>query len=114
MRVDCPVEGYEDCYMDFSEKWTRSEIRAFVGGAKNDEFFALLQSKLTALRLKSLKGVVVDTPSKLNDKFADDLQWEVFQWFMGVPQRVVNGVLNVGEAIRRQSSQTSEETEEQA
>jgi hypothetical protein len=38
------------------------------------------------------------------------MQWEVFQWFIIQPQLVVREVLDLGEAVRRQSLLISEES----
>jgi len=101
MKLQCPVEGFEDCYVEFSDKWTRSEIKQFVG-KESDEFMDLVKSKITSVYIRYEGGEVVE-PQQLTDEAFDSMQWEVFQWFIVLPQVTVKGVLDLGEETRRQS-----------
>lgn len=107
MRVYCPVETYTDNYVEFSEVWSRADIRRF--GGSSETMLEQLQGKITAVNVRLLDGVL-ESPADITEETLDRMQWEVFQWFIVQPQLVVREILNLGEAVRRQSLLTSEES----
>lgn len=107
MRKYCPVETYADNYVDFDERWTRSEIRRF--GQDSAVMIELMQSKITALNIRLMDGVL-SAPADICEDTLDRMQWEVFQWFIVQPQLVVREILDLGEAVRRQSLLIPEES----
>ena len=100
MRMQCPVETYTDNYVIFDERWTRGEIRQF--GGNSAQTVELMRNKIIELNIRLTNGVL-NAPSQISEEALDDMQWEVFQWFVTLPQLVVRGVLDLGEAVRRQS-----------
>jgi len=100
MRMQCPVETYTDNYVDFDERWSRADIKSF--GSSSANTVALMRNKIIALNVRLMNGVL-DAPDQITEETLDDMQWEVFQWFVTLPQLVVRGVLDLGEAVRRQS-----------
>jgi hypothetical protein len=98
--MQCPVETYTDNYVDFDERWSRADIKSF--GSSSANTVALMRNKIIALNVRLMNGVL-DAPDQITEETLDDMQWEVFQWFVTLPQLVVRGVLDLGEAVRRQS-----------
>lgn len=108
MRKYCPVETYTDNYVDYDERWSRSDIRRFGSGG-SALMIEQMREKITAVNVKLLDGVL-DSPADITEETLDRMQWEVFQWFIIQPQLVVKEILDLGEAVRRQSLHTFEES----
>lgn len=107
MRRYCSVETYTDNYVDYDERWTRSDIRQF--GSSSTVMVELMQKKITDISIRLIDGVLT-SPADITEENLDRMQWEVFQWFIIQPQLVVREVLDLGEAVRRQSLLISEES----
>jgi hypothetical protein len=106
----CPVETYEDCFIEISDQWSRADVRNF-SRSSGEEYIELVKSKVTAIHIRTFNGVI-DSPAKFTEKNLDAVYWPVFSWLMTTPGRTVQETLNLGEAIRRQSSQAQEESQE--
>ena len=107
MRKYCPVETYTDNYVDYDERWTRSDIRRF--GSSSTVMVELMQSKVVDLNIRLMDGVLT-SPAEITEETLDRMQWEVFQWFVVQPQLVVKEILDLGEAVRHQLLRTPEES----
>lgn len=99
--------------MEYSERWTRGEILTVTGSAKNEEYLEVLRRKCTSMNLITLNGVQATNPQDLTEDLLDDLEWDLFLWFMGTPVKAINEVMKLGEAKRRQSLPAAEKTAEQ-
>lgn len=109
MRLQCPVETYTDNYVEFDERWSRAEVKKFI--SRNSlSMIETLQSKVTALHVRYQDGGVLDSPKDITEENLDRMQWEVFQWFITLPQVVMSGILDLGNAVRRQLLDTSEDS----
>jgi len=100
MRRYCPVETYTDNYVEFDERWTRGEIKQF--GGTSAQTVELMRNKIVELNVRLVNGVL-SAPDQITEESLDNMQWEVFQWFISLPTLVVREVLDLGEAVRRQS-----------
>jgi len=85
--------------------WTRADIRKF--GSRSGEMLEIMRSKITEIRIRLIDGVL-ESPEDITEETLDRMQWEVFQWFILLPQVVVREVLDLGEATRRQLLLTPE------
>lgn len=107
MRVQCPVETYTDNYVEYDERWSRAEVRRF--GNNSADMIELMQRKITSIHIRLLDGEI-NSATEVTEEALDNMQWEVFQWFVVQPQMVLKEILNLGEAVRHQSSRTAEES----
>lgn len=112
MRMYCPVEGYADSYVEFTDYWSRADIRKFARPGPG-ESLDVIRSKVTAVHVKLMDGEATSAEDITEDTL-DRMQWEVFQWFMTVPQLVVKTVLDLGEETRRQLLLTLEDSQNSA
>lgn len=108
MRRYCPVETYADNYVEFSESWSRADIRDFAKTTR--VMIEIMQRKITDINLRLTDGTVIISPDDITEENLDKMQWEVFQWFIVLPQLVVKEILDLGEAVRHQLLLTPEES----
>lgn len=108
MRRYCPVETYTDNYVEFSEVWSRADIRRF--GKDSNVMLEIMQDKIVDVNIRLLDDSKIFAASQITEETLDNMQWEVFQWFIVQPQLVVREILDLGEAVRRQSLLTSEDS----
>lgn len=102
MRIDCDVPGYEHCYIEMSERWTRREMRDFWQ-LQGEEYLALIARKTVSLRLQvsDLGGDLLTDPADLTEAALDRLDYLLFSWFNTVPIIAVQELQRLGEATRR-------------
>lgn len=84
MRINCKLPGYEECFVEVSEKWTRGEIRRFWRGAlgtgEESDADNLLVQKTVAVHLVTADGMEIDDADDLNDEMLDSLDYELYIW----------------------------------
>lgn len=82
MRIDCEIEGFEGCFIEIEEKWTRGEIKRFWGAAVggDDEAHDLLVSKTKSMHLVTADGLDLDDPDDLTDSNMDQLDYTLYIW----------------------------------
>lgn len=108
MRRYCPVETYTDNYVEYSEVWSRQDIRRF--GDTSVTLIEQMQEKVIDVNIKLTDGTTMFAASQITEENLDKMRWEVFRWFMAQPQLVVKEILDLGEAARHQSQLIVEES----
>lgn len=91
-------------FIEFSLSWKRGEVRAFWN-SNDEEWLALLRSKVTAIALGEL-----DSPEQLTQDGLDTLDYGVFAWLQQVCVKAVTDVTRLGEAFGRRLWATPEST----
>lgn len=106
IRKECPLEGYEDCFFEIADKWTRGDLRGYWNKS-GDEFFAIYRRKLVSLRLTTeADGVptgAIVAPADLKDEQIDQVDWSLWRWFSTAFSEAVNEVQRLGEERAQQS-----------
>lgn len=111
-KFECDVPGFEDCFVEYSDEWTRGEIRNFLDST-GEEYLKLISTKILNMRVRTVKSEVTN-PKDISERFLDDLKWEVFRWFIDLPKTVVQEVVDLGEVTRRQSSQARADSQNES
>jgi hypothetical protein len=106
MRFDCDMEGFEGCFVEYSEAWSVRQHDQFFT-AKGEEFIALLRSKTVAVSLTTLEDFTIDTPEGMQYDNLAAMDLRLFQWWNETGLRCVGELKRLGEALRRSSSDTS-------
>lgn len=104
MRYTCNVEGFEHCFVEVSERWTRGDVKNFFA-MKGEEYLALLRSKIVAIHLDATSPI--DAPEKLTSAAADDVDYQVWRWFSVAVQKGVDDLYSMGEENARRWLQGS-------
>lgn len=99
MRYDCNIEGFEDCFVEFSERWTRNQVKTYFA-AKNEDYFDLLRSKIVSLHL-DVEGGAIDDPDQLTLEAADDMDMILWRWFATAAAKCIEDLNSLGEAHAR-------------
>ena len=100
MRIDCDVPGFEHCFIEMSERWTRREMRDFWT-IQGEEYLALIARKTVSLHLETDDGDSLTSPADLTEVALDQLDYLLFSWFNTVPIITVQELQRLGEATRR-------------
>lgn len=105
IRYDCDLEGFDGCFVEYSERWTRGEMRR-VWEEEGEKYWALVQSKITACNL----GTVTD-PAALTVDGLDSIDWVLFRWFSATILKALGELQTLGESAGRRLFEPSEESE---
>jgi len=105
MRYTCDIPGFEDCYIEFSDAWSRREFREFFKDTKTDEdkesWLALVRHKIDVLHIKLMRGHAIDTPSEFTDDALDDMDVRLFKWLMSAILKAPSDISDLGKAAGR-------------
>lgn len=99
MRYTSNVPGFEHCFVDISERWTRGNVKDFFA-LKGEEYLALVRSKIVAIHLDT-DGNPIDSPDKLTSDAADNVDYQLWRWFSVALQKGVDDLYALGEATAR-------------
>ena len=108
MRYQCDYEGFENCYVEVSKKWTRGELKLYFR-AKGDEYMELLRSKIAAIYLVT-NGDPIDQPDKLTEEASDNVDVTLWRWFATAVNKAVDDMATLGEASARRWLETQDKS----
>lgn len=96
-RYVCDLPGYEDCYVQIGDNWTRGDMKKFnvTWGA---EFLDLVRPKLVSI---SLPGIL--HPEDLTAENTDALDYTLWRWLASALQKGKDDLQSMGEATVRRS-----------
>lgn len=98
-RFEC--EDAPGTWVEFSDAWTRRELRDALS-LTGDEFAALLQRKVTACHLATVDGGAIETPAAITNAALDDqLDYAIYCWLIARLGTYVVEVQRLGEATQR-------------
>lgn len=100
MRYQCDIEGYEDCFIELKQSWTRGEIKRFFNQS-GDEWLGLLRSKIETIHLRQANGDVIDTPEKFTNDSVDEVDFVFWRWVQAALQKAIDDLQNLGEENAR-------------
>lgn len=103
MRVTCSIEGLEQNWVEFTDRWTRAEQRELTD-ANDETWFALFRRKATACNLALEDGTVITNPAQVTPDAVEGMDLRLVG-FLGASMTWVCAELRVlGNASRRLSS----------
>lgn len=108
-RYDCDIPGFEDAFVEMSDRWTRGELRKFWE-AKGEKYLAMIGDKIVAIFLPLATGEAIDEPAGLVEEALDDIDIVLWQWFSNVPMAHISTLNTLGEAAGRRLFNISEQT----
>lgn len=95
MRLQCNIDGFTDCYVEVSDRWTRKEIRDFHT-TRLEDAAQLIQRKITAIYLTCADGEHITAPSMLTEERLDQVDAQVFNWLPGALMVGLRELENLG------------------
>lgn len=106
----CSIEGLEDNYIDFSDKWTRAEVKRVESGqwADDVEFFAFIGSKSNGIHIVSEDGTEATSVDDLTDEFLDGCDARLAGFISSAPIHAARNLTSLGNWSARRWSATSE------
>lgn len=108
MRLTCTIPGFEQCFVEISDRWTRREMREFRS-AGTEESIAILKRKITGVYLECADGFHITTPEEMTDERLDEVDSQVYLWIPGALMRGLAELENLGfRAGLRQFATTGE------
>jgi hypothetical protein len=111
MKYQCDIPGFEDCYVELSQHWTRGQLTKFftVTGA---DYLDLIRSKITAIYLRTETGAI-EQPEQLTIDASDDVDIWLWKWFGTAVAVGVDELYSMGEAhARRWSGEYAKQMDE--
>ena len=102
MRYTCDLPGFEDNYIEVSDRWTRGQASRVLS-VQGDEYFKLISIKLTAVHL-SRSGEdgtpidPIDKPSDFSETAIEGVDYMVWRWFATAIVKGVSDLYSLGEA----------------
>jgi hypothetical protein len=113
MRYQCDILGFEDNFIELSERWTRQEVFTF-DKLEGDAYFAMLQRKLTGICLSRLDGETgnpidpIDTPKNFTREASWLVDFAAWRWFIHAIRLGFNEMVRLGEASAQSWSSAQE------
>ena len=102
MRYECSDPQFAGVFVEFSEAWSRGEMRRFFDPKlPRDEWLALVASKIVALYLPRLYGEPLTNPADISQATTDDVDVRLWHWLNTAMTRAVGDVGTLGEALGR-------------
>lgn len=114
LRYECDDPDFAGCFVEISKAWSRKQYQQYWAGVKDksDEWFALIKSKITALRLVTVEGVEITHPDQLTDETIDEIDLRLWTWFANVIPKALFDVSALGNALGRRLWVTAEESKD--
>lgn len=82
MRLQCTIPGFEHCFVELSDRWTRKEMRTFRS-AGTEEAMTLLKRKIVGVYLECADGQHITAPDQMTDERLDEVDSQVYLWIPG-------------------------------
>jgi hypothetical protein len=112
MKYQCDIPGFEECYIELSERWTRGELKAFFAET-GDAYLDLVRNKITACYLTTEGGGVIAKPEHLTNENIDLIDIWLWKWFGTAVAVGVDELYSMGEAhARRWSGEYAKQMDE--
>jgi hypothetical protein len=114
MRYQCDIPGFEDNFIELSERWTRGEL-ATVDTLEGEAYFWLLRRKLTAVYLSRVDEIgdsinPIDTPAGFTREATEAIDFMVWRWVAHAMRKGINTLYSLGEESARRWSRAQEMT----
>ena len=107
VRIECAVDGFEETWVEVSDRWTRSEFKALID-AEGDEWLGTFHDKVTACHIQSSENPITD-PQAVTEDALDDVDMQVLGFLGTVLLEAVTHLRSLGFMSGRVSSNGAEE-----
>ena len=102
MRYTCDLPGFEDNYIEVSDRWTRGQASRVLS-VQGDDYFKLISMKLTAVYLSRSDEAgaaidPIDKPSDFSETAIEGVDYMVWRWFATAIVKGVSDLYSLGEA----------------
>lgn len=77
MKYQCDIPGFEECWFELSECWTRGEVKQYFLGNNDKALIAAIAPKILAIRL----GTDIVDAATLTVERLDALDYRLGLWF---------------------------------
>lgn len=95
MRLQCNIEGFEQCYIELSDRWTRKELRDFYT-TRVDDAAGLIQQKVVAIYIECADGQPITTADMLTEERLEQVDVQVYNWLPGAIMMGLRELENLG------------------
>lgn len=95
MRLQCNIPGFEHCYLELSDRWTRKEMREFRTERISDQM-KLFMSKIVGVHLDCADGNHITAPDQMTDERLDEVDSQVYLWMPGAIMVGLREIENLG------------------
>lgn len=106
MRIECKEPGFEQNWVEVSDKWTRRET-ANLYSVSGEEYFALLRAKVTACHIVPETGDPIIDPQMIAPDNLMDCDETVHGFLGGALQLAIAERRSIGNLSGRLSSTTN-------
>lgn len=106
MRIECKEPGFEQNWVEVSERWTRREA-ASLFAVSGEEYFALLRDKLLACHIVPTVGEAITDPRQITPDNLLDCDEVILGFLGGALTLAVSERRSVGNLSVRLSSTTN-------
>lgn len=107
LKYTCDIPGFEDCWFELSERWTRGELKAFFAD-RGDAYLALIRKKIVAIHMTAdpdqIDGGAITDPAQLTPEATDHVDITLWKWFATALNVGVDELYSMGEAHARRWS----------
>jgi hypothetical protein len=100
--MQCTLPEFEDCWLEISEKWTRSE-RTQLTLATADQWIALFQAKTLACNLRTDDGTALTQPGAVTWDVIDQMDMRLAGFVGASLSTACSELMNLGKVSRRVS-----------
>jgi hypothetical protein len=109
MRYECDDPLFAGDFIEFSDTFSRAEQRALNVESARDEaaFLDLLRPKIKALHLSCIDAEAITRREDFTSERTEAMDLRLFGWFAVVWVRHLRGLLDLGNALGRNSSAIS-------
>lgn len=111
MRYQCDIEGLEHCFVEFSDRWSRKEVREWFAAVEMDALCAIYQRKIMSCALDCTDTDPITDPKQLTPEGLDRMDFRLFRWFSALATKHTNELFSLGEASRRRLFAIAEASE---
>lgn len=113
MRYSCDIPGLEDCFVEFSDQWTRKQAREFYD-LKDDAYLDLVSSKVVDSRLACPDADPITGKFRLDAETMDRIDFRLVTWLSTLPNRHVGQLGELSLALARRLYVSTETTQADA
>lgn len=106
MRYCFDDPPFADDFIEFSDSWSRAQVRAAWAAVDTTEgseskLLEVLRPKIVSLHLTCVDAEAITDPDQLTPERTEQLDWRLFSWFAGVWIKHLGELATLGNAFGR-------------
>lgn len=117
MRYDCDDPAFAGDFVEFSDSWSRAQVRAAWGAIPDNtltvnltgegEWLDAIRPKIIGLHLTCVDAEPITDPTDLTPGRTEEIDTRLYIWFATTWQSHMVGLATLGNALGRQLSPSS-------